>query len=99
MSEYGYVEQPILTWLCGRPEAKYEARGLGWTYRDDEAMALYERPLEDPLVEKLLVAAIQRINTAGGLAPTTGCSASIDVGKKALIPYTADYYFYKYSDE
>ena len=42
---------------------------------------------------------IQRINTAGGLAPTTGCSASIDVGKKALIPYKADYYFYKYGDD
>lgn len=63
MSEYGYVEQPILGWLCGEPESpKYGDRGLGWTYRDEDAMALYERPLEDPLVEKLLVAAILRIN-------------------------------------
>lgn len=63
MSEYGYVEQPILTWLCGEPKATYRTGGLGWTYRDEEAMALYERPLEDPLVEKLLVAAILRINS------------------------------------
>ena len=64
MSEYGYVEQPILGWLCGEPQSpKYGDRGLGWTYRDEAAMALYERPLEDPLVEKLLVAAILRINT------------------------------------
>jgi type I restriction enzyme R subunit len=62
MSEYGYVEQPILGWLCGEPKTKYGARSLGWTYRDVVAMALYERPLEDPLVEKLLVAAIVRIN-------------------------------------
>ena len=62
MSEYSYVEQPILTWLCGEPKGKYEARGLGWTYRDEAAMAEYERPLEDPLVERLLVAAILRIN-------------------------------------
>ena len=63
MSEYSYVEQPILSWLCGEPKApKYGAGGLGWTYRDEAAMALYERPLEDPLVEKLLVAAILRIN-------------------------------------
>ncbi|MDD5559687.1 HsdR family type I site-specific deoxyribonuclease [Candidatus Methylomirabilis sp.] len=62
MSEYSYVEQPILTWLCGEPKATYRAGGLGWTYRDEEAMTLYERPLEDPLVEKLLVAAILRIN-------------------------------------
>ena len=64
MSEYGYVEQPILGWLCGEPKAKYGARSLGWTYRDEAAMAVYERPLEDPLVEKLLVAAILRINPA-----------------------------------
>src|SRR3989454_9251271 len=63
MTEYGYVEQPILGWLCGEPRApKYGERGLGWTYRDEEAMALYERPLEDALVEKLLVGAILRIN-------------------------------------
>jgi type I restriction enzyme, R subunit len=64
MSEYGYVEQPIIGWLCGEPRAKYGARSLGWTYRDETSMELYERPLEDPLVEKLLIAAILRINPA-----------------------------------
>jgi len=39
-------------------------------------------------------AQIHRVNTAGGIAPATGCSASTDVGKKALVPYTADYFFY-----
>lgn len=62
MSEYGYVEQPILGWLCGEPKAKYGAVGLGWTYRDEAAMTVFERPLEDPLVEKLLIPAIMRIN-------------------------------------
>ena len=62
MSEYGYVEQPIIGWLCGEPKTKYGARSLGWTYRDEQAMAVYDRPLENPLVEKLLVAAILRIN-------------------------------------
>ena len=62
MSEYGYVEQPILGWLCGEPKAKYGARSLGWTYRDEVAMAFYERPLEDPLVETLMVAAILSVN-------------------------------------
>jgi Protein of unknown function (DUF3455) len=37
---------------------------------------------------------VQRLNTSGGSAPATGCSASADVGKQALVPYTADYYFY-----
>jgi Protein of unknown function (DUF3455) len=40
--------------------------------------------------------AIQRLNTAGGTAPPTGCSLSTDVGRKVLVPYTADYFFYKF---
>jgi hypothetical protein len=38
---------------------------------------------------------IQRINTHGGIAPTTGCAGAADVGKKALVPYSADYVFYR----
>jgi hypothetical protein len=46
---------------------------------------------------------VQRLNTSGGSAPGTGstgstgyeaCAASTDVGNQALVPYTADYYFY-----
>ena len=62
MSEYGYVEQPILNWLCGESKGTYHVGGLGWTYRDEAAMAAFERPLEDPLVERLLTKAIVRIN-------------------------------------
>ncbi|MFN8442450.1 MAG: DUF3455 domain-containing protein [Caldilineaceae bacterium] len=40
---------------------------------------------------------IQRLNTSGGVAPATGCAAPSDVGTKAYVPYTADYYFYKKS--
>jgi type I restriction enzyme R subunit len=64
MSEYTYVEQPILTWLCGEGKTPYRTRGLGWTYRDEAAMAAFDRPLEDPIVERLLVAAVRRINPA-----------------------------------
>jgi len=38
---------------------------------------------------------IQRLNTSGGVAPSTGCSRAADVGTKALVYYTADYVFYK----
>jgi len=38
---------------------------------------------------------VQRINTAGGLAPTTGCATASDVGHTAFMPYTADYVFYR----
>jgi hypothetical protein len=38
---------------------------------------------------------IHRVNTDGGLAPATGCAQLSDVGKKAFMPYTADYFFYQ----
>jgi hypothetical protein len=37
---------------------------------------------------------VQRLNTKGGSAPAEGCSTSTDVGKQALVGYSADYYFY-----
>jgi type I restriction enzyme, R subunit len=63
MTEAAYVELPILGWLCGEAKPGALPGGLGWTYRDEAAMAAFDRPLEDPLVEKLLVAAILRINS------------------------------------
>jgi hypothetical protein len=38
---------------------------------------------------------IQRLNTNGGSAPAEGCSTSGDVGKQTLVPYTADYVFFR----
>jgi Protein of unknown function (DUF3455) len=38
---------------------------------------------------------IQRLNTNGGSAPTEGCVNSNDVGNQALVPYTADYFFFR----
>jgi hypothetical protein len=38
---------------------------------------------------------VQRLNTHGGLAPSTGCSSLADVGVKAFVPYAADYFFYR----
>lgn len=62
MSEAGYVELPILQWLSGHGSPTPGDKGLGWTYRNEAEMAAFDRPLEDPLVEKLLVEAILRIN-------------------------------------
>jgi hypothetical protein len=38
---------------------------------------------------------IHRLNTIGGMAPSTGCSVSSDVGRRAFVPYEADYFFYR----
>jgi hypothetical protein len=39
------------------------------------------------------VTSIQRVNTAGGVAPKDGCSQAA-AGKSARVNYTADYYFF-----
>jgi hypothetical protein len=41
---------------------------------------------------------LQRLNTAGGVAPSTGCASAADVGAKAFVPYSADYLFYRRGD-
>lgn len=38
---------------------------------------------------------VQRVRTKGGAAPSAGCTATADIGKKAVVPYTADYLFYR----
>jgi len=39
------------------------------------------------------VTSIQRVNTVGGVAPATPCTAD-SAGKSARVDYTADYYFF-----
>jgi hypothetical protein len=38
---------------------------------------------------------IHRVNTTGGVAPSTGCSQTAEIGTFALVPYAADYFFYR----
>ena len=38
---------------------------------------------------------IQRLNTFGGVAPSTGCDRPKDIGKTAFVPYSADYFFFR----
>ena len=40
------------------------------------------------------VTSIQRVNTAGGAAPSGGCGAA-NAGAESRVNFTADYYFYK----
>jgi type I restriction enzyme R subunit len=61
MSESAYVELPVIQWLSGHPSPA--ASGLGWTYRDEAAMAAYNRPLNEPVVEALLVDRLRAINS------------------------------------
>ena len=38
---------------------------------------------------------IQRVHTAGGVAPAAGCAVTTDIGTRVFVPYEADYVFYK----
>jgi hypothetical protein len=38
---------------------------------------------------------IQRVNTSGGIAPSSGCGQAKEVGAVALVPYSTDYLFYR----
>jgi hypothetical protein len=40
------------------------------------------------------VTSIQRVNTSGGAAPTTGCGPT-SLGSETRVAYQADYYFYR----
>jgi len=40
------------------------------------------------------VTSVQRVNTAGGVAPDSGCEES-NAGKEARVPFAAEYYFYR----
>ena len=58
-----------------------------------ETVGAKEGPTGGTLLSK--TSFIQRLNTNGGSAPNDGCFTSADVGKQALVPYTADYFFYR----
>ena len=38
---------------------------------------------------------IQRVNTAGGVAPATGCATAANIGARVYVPYATDYVFYR----
>lgn len=82
MTELGYVELPVIQWLSGHGSQDPTNQGLGWTYRDEAEMASFERPLEDPLVEKLLVDAIIRINPE--ISTASQAQAAINALRKAM---------------
>jgi Protein of unknown function (DUF3455) len=55
-------------------------------YTDDSTPPNLPTDLQVPAGNRLF-----GVNTTGGLKPTGACTE----GAKALVPYTADYYFYK----
>jgi hypothetical protein len=69
--------------------------GVDWSLFTPEATLFKDLDLEHQGGDHFSQTAhVQRLNTAGGLAPSTGCLELKDLGNRALMPYTADYLFY-----
>ena len=83
MSEYGFVERPVLEWLSGRRSDPNDD-GLGWTYRTPEQMESFGRRAEDPIVEALLVSALTRINHHRGLTTDAQAQMAVEALRRAM---------------
>jgi hypothetical protein len=58
-----------------------------------EAVGRADGPIGSGLMTRTTY--IHRVNTAGGVAPATGCTQLSQAGAVALVPYTTDYIFYR----
>lgn len=83
MTEVGYVENPVIEWLSGKP-ADPNDHGLGWTYRSPEDMEVFGRHETDPIVEALLVKALLAINHHKGMRTEAQASQAVEVLRRAI---------------
>ena len=96
--EGGFVR---VSWQDSRDTSAVWGRGVAMATVDPEAIPWVKLQRAGSRVGPTggntlsVVTFLQRVHTEGGKAPSTGCDALPDVGKKAFIPYSADYIFYK----
>jgi hypothetical protein len=77
-----------------RVVGKVKARADAANAAADIPWLLLTTTAEGPNGQMSAVKSVQRIKTAGGVAPAAGCAAAGDVGKQARVPYVADYVFF-----
>lgn len=91
-----------VSWQHSRDASAVWAKAVGVATVDKTAIAWVKLNVKDTGTQEgptggdklTKTTFIQRINTVGGLAPAT-CNSAADLGKKAFVPYKADYIFYK----
>jgi hypothetical protein len=70
-----------------------KARADGATSADIPLLLLSAR--SEGVAGKMVgISSVQRLNTAGGVAPAAGCQSQADVGKRVKPAYSADYVFF-----
>lgn len=79
------------SWVVGKKEAAVIVDRTAIAWLKLSAASKAEGPDGDRLAGTTFV---QRLNTAGGLPPASGCDTT-SVGTQAEVPYTADYYFWR----
>jgi len=105
LSPMPYSQLPAPTWLHSRDSSAVWGQVLAsstdpaFVRPDAVAWLLLEAAVvgDGPAGGDKLLATrfIQRVNTVGGLAPASGCAGLPDVAKRALVPYEADYVFFR----
>ncbi len=75
----------------GKGAVTVDPRAVAWLLLDE--VGVQEGPTGGDTLTKTTF--VQRLNTTGGLPPSTGCSSLTDAGNQAFVPYTADYFFYQ----
>jgi hypothetical protein len=71
-----------------------KARAEGASAADIPLLLLSARPDGGASGKMADVTSVQRLNTAGGVAPASGCQTQADVGKRVKPVYSADYVFF-----
>jgi hypothetical protein len=75
--------------IVGKVKARVDAANAG-----DIPWLLLTTTNQGPAGLMSAVTSVQRIRTAGGVAPATGCAAATEVGKEVRVPYVTDYVFF-----
>jgi hypothetical protein len=83
-------------WASVAKSATVDQDSIAWLLLNVKDTGSQAGPLGDSLTKTTF---IRRINTVGGLPPTTDCLSSLDLGHQAFVHYTADYVFYKESPQ
>lgn len=78
--------------IASSTDSNYVAAGaIPWLLLESAGTAT--GPTEGSLMAQTTF--IQRLNTSGGLAPSSGCRRASEIGASAMVPYTTEYYFYR----
>lgn len=82
-SEAGYVDRPLIRWLCGGKNDRTDA-GLGWLYLSPKQLEERGHATTDPLLEWVTLEALIRINRDSGLDTEAKARRALDALRERM---------------